>query len=90
MYPTVEELIRQYMEDSVWELYKAHVIRDIKHFDGRVDPAKKCKYCLSCQLRLVDKSPNNFNNYSIFAFLYFDNMLSNSFQIFCAYMISYI
>ena len=53
LYPSVVDLIRRYMEDSVWDLYKAHVIRDLKHYEGRVDPSKKCKYCLSCQLRFV-------------------------------------
>lgn len=53
IYPSVVELIRRYMEDAVWDLYKAHVIRELKHFEGRVDPSKKCKYCLSCQLRTL-------------------------------------
>ncbi|XP_063687410.1 uncharacterized protein LOC134820752 [Bolinopsis microptera] len=53
LYPSVVDLIRRYMEDSVWDLYKAHVIRDLKHYEGRVDPSKKCKYCLSCQLRTL-------------------------------------
>ena len=39
------------MEDSVWDLYKAHVVRDHLHYRGRVDPSLRCKYCLSCQLR---------------------------------------
>jgi len=41
VYPSIPDLVCEYMESSQWELYKADIIRELLHPEGRVDPRKR-------------------------------------------------